>query len=561
MGVIMRKLLSSVFIFGLLGFFCDPLSSMTYRGEKSTLAEHLTKDIRPGDGLASPEFFVPGQQTTLAEIPQYCLKQILLFRFCGWRSTDEQVILIPHGEGTLSLSMLSKSEEALPTFDEFRTELTALSHLSKDIFFPIESFQERYLFGELSPQTIQKAFSRLTIPQEALVILWQAIDGEHIKDKVGLKDLVIAHSQSLCLVNTAPGKTLLKLITNKIIPEEENFSLVEKLSAMFDDRVMFSDSVMFDDIALAWENGCIYGDLQLLEHLGNLINPALSKSTRKASNYFTNLIARSLKATAGRGQFEVVQFLIEEYPDRLANLSQIENPYNEALINAARSNQLKIFRFLIEEYSDRLTNNPFITPYKTALMCAAWGGHLEIIRCLIEESQKMTKKSDCIFQVLMEATKRGHLHIIRYLIEEPSHRRIIIGGDSPHRTVLMTATEHGHLHIVRYLTKIHPDELTRIRNTYNLVLIKAAERGHLHIVRYLIEEHSDKLTISEDDNPYEKALERADKQVHRHIIRYLCKVVRDLTENLSDELSIIDRLKSLAPHRRPSCEARDQEIS
>lgn len=157
-----------------------------------------------------------------------------------------------------------------------------------------------------------------------------------------------------------------------------------------------------------------------------------------------------LVLAARHGQFELVFFFVNEYPQLLES---VDGRGQTALLWAAAENHLTILRFLISKNANleaATHNHEALCHGYTALCWASEKGHAAIVDTLLTAGANafVTGGPDKHLPIHL-AIIHGHIDIVRTMLKH--NRRLINAADIQQHTCLALAFHHRHADIIKLL--------------------------------------------------------------------------------------------------------------
>ena len=227
---------------------------------------------------------------------------------------------------------------------------------------------------------------------------------------------------------------------------------------------------------------CKVGRLQLVQYLVESYPDLLS---------IRDIEERSPFIVAGfSGSVELVKYLISKGCD----ISDMGGDGETILYQTCEQGQLELTQYLVETYPDVLTIR--YKKGRSPFLVAGFSGSVELVKYLVFKGCDVLDKDSNRHSVLYKACNEGWLTLVQYLVETyPDLLKIRYKeGISP----ILVAGLSGSVELVQYLIskgcdKFDKDSLGRT------VLHKACQEGKLELVQYLVENYPDMLTIRDKE--------------------------------------------------------------
>lgn len=214
----------------------------------------------------------------------------------------------------------------------------------------------------------------------------------------------------------------------------------------------------------------------------------------------------ALDYAAGRGQMEVVQYLVGKGCNPILSLSERTkevlksrkysriNFGTTSLIWAIKGGQVEMVKYLLQasvpKYSDR--RNRRQDEIELALEEAFSSGNVEIVRLLLGAGAVMEKR--VLFKPLQNCIATGKVDVVRYLCENGALLNTVAEGSSDTELPLHAACAMGNNEIVAILLD-HGASIDQLHknNLHNSIspIWNAIKHGHLKTVKYLLERGAD----------------------------------------------------------------------
>jgi ankyrin repeat protein len=260
----------------------------------------------------------------------------------------------------------------------------------------------------------------------------------------------------------------------------------------------------------------------------------------KKANVTAKDKAQALISAAGNGHLEVVQVLMEAG----ANLNDVDDLGQTALISAVMEGKLGVVRALIARRNNIVDNDGNIIQYKidlgmkylgnTALMWAAKKGHKGVVEMLVEADVSDEDKA----QALIYAAENGHLGVVLVLVGAGVNVNAV---DEHGRTGLMRAAERGHLRVVQALiarrNNIVDNDGNIIQPKIDLnakgdngwtALMLAARAGHENAAAVVQALVGAGVNVNAVDNQNNTALMLAARAGHEEVVKALINAKADV---------------------------------
>ena len=234
-------------------------------------------------------------------------------------------------------------------------------------------------------------------------------------------------------------------------------------------------------------NACQEGKLELAQYLVENYSDMLT---------IRDNAGRSPYVVAGySGSVELVNYLTSKGCDVMEKSS---NGWT-VLHNACKEGKLELVQHLVENYPDMLTIRD--KAGKTPYLATGFSGSVELVKFLISRGCDVRDKDSEGWTVLHNACDKGKLELTQYFVEKYSDLLTIRDktGRSPH----LVAGYSGSVELVKFLISRGCDVKDKDSNGQT-VLHKACNKGKLELAQYLVENHSDMLTIRDKagQSPY-----------------------------------------------------------
>ena len=293
---------------------------------------------------------------------------------------------------------------------------------------------------------------------------------------------------------------------------------------------------------------CSYGNLELVRHIIGIHPELLTMRDNTGQSFFIDsgfsgsvdlvkyLTSRECdvheKDNSGRtvlhhacnkGKLELVQYLVENYPDMLYISDKTgQSPF----LLTGFSGSVELVKYLISKGCDMYDKT---ISGRTVLHHACQEGKIELVQYLVENNPDMLTISDKTGQSPFLLTGfSGSVELVKYLISKGCD---VYEKDNKEETVLHNACKKGKLVLVQYIVDNCPDMLSISNETGQSPFLQAGFCGSVELIKYLISRGCD---VYETDIKEETVLHIACKKGE-------LELVQDLVENYPDMLTIIDK--------------------
>ena len=257
-------------------------------------------------------------------------------------------------------------------------------------------------------------------------------------------------------------------------------------------------------------NACKKGKLELVQHLvENYPDMLTIRDKAGRSPYLIAGFSRSV---------ELVKFLISKGCDVMNK----DSKGRTVLHKACQERKLELAQYLVENYPDMLTirDKGGRSPY----LVAGYSGSVELVKFLIFQGCDVMNKDSNGQTLLHNACQEGKLELAQYLVENYSDMLTI--RDNAGRSPYLVGGFSGSVELVSYLTSKGCDVMEKSSNGWT-VLHNACYKGKLELVQHLSENHSEMLTArnKEGQSPFLVAVYSGSVELIQFLISRGCDVV------------------------------------
>ena len=227
-----------------------------------------------------------------------------------------------------------------------------------------------------------------------------------------------------------------------------------------------------------------------------------------------------LHKACNKGNFELVSYLIDTYPDILTvrddtrqsplldagfsgsvdlvkyliskgfGVLDSDNEGRTVLHKACQEGKLQLVQYLIEKFSTLLAIKDVAG--KSSFLNAGYSGSVELVKYMIDSGCDVYDMDNNGMNVLHCACQEGNVELVQYFIDEFSDMLKI--RDKTGQSPFLTSGFSGSVELVKYLISRGCDVYDK-DNDGRTVLHKVCQEGHIELVQYIVENYPDMLKI------------------------------------------------------------------
>ena len=224
------------------------------------------------------------------------------------------------------------------------------------------------------------------------------------------------------------------------------------------------------------------------------------------------------------GKIELVQFLVDNYPDTLSIRDKsgqsaflfagfsgsvdlvkylisrgcVVNDKSETgrtvLHHACVKGKLELAQYLLDNYSDMLARRDNLG--QSPFLVTGFSGSVELVRYLISQGCDEYDKDSDGYTVLHNACQEGNIELVKYLVDSFPYMATI--KDKTGQSPFLVAGFSGSVELVKYLITWGCDVWDKDINGCT-VLRKACSKGKMAVVQYLVENYKNMLKIKDNE--------------------------------------------------------------
>ena len=219
-----------------------------------------------------------------------------------------------------------------------------------------------------------------------------------------------------------------------------------------------------------------------------------------------------LHKACSEGKMELVQYLVEDYPDMLTIRDKKgQSPF----LVTGFSGSVELVKYLISQGCDVMDKDD---DGQTVLHYACNTGQLELAQYLPDNYPDMLTIRDKLGQSpFLHSGFSGSVELVKYLIFRGSD---VYDKDNDGWTILHEACKEGKLELVQYLVENYPDMLTIRDKSGQSPFLVTGTSGSVELVEYLI---SRGLDVFDNDNNGRTILHYANQNKKKELKQFLVR--------------------------------------
>ena len=214
----------------------------------------------------------------------------------------------------------------------------------------------------------------------------------------------------------------------------------------------------------------------------------------------------ALEAAAAKGQFEVVQMLL----DKGASIN-IDDRDRNALYEASFEGHYRIVHLLLDRGADINAQGGF---YGNALQVASMQGFNHVVQLLLDKGADINARGGHFENALQAASSQGLVKVVQTLLDKGVD---VNARGGMYGNALQAATDTGHVQVVELLLDKGADINAQV-GRYGNAIQTASYEGHIQVVQLLLDTGAD---LEAQEGYYGTALQAASYEGHIQVVQLL----------------------------------------
>ena len=238
---------------------------------------------------------------------------------------------------------------------------------------------------------------------------------------------------------------------------------------------------VYDQDSDGWtvlHHACQEGELELVQYLVDNYPDLLTIRDKAGQSPFL--------LTGFSGSVELVKYLIS----RGCDVYDKDSSGRTVLHKACQEGKLELVQYLVDNYPDMLTirENKEQSPF----LLTGFSGSVELVKYLISRGCDVYDKDSSGRTVLHNACDKGQLELVQYLVD--NYPDILTIRDKTGQSPFLLSGFSGSVELVKYFISLGCDVYDKA-NSGRAVLHNACQEGKLELVQYLVDNYPNMLTI------------------------------------------------------------------
>ncbi|KAL3880297.1 hypothetical protein ACJMK2_032545 [Sinanodonta woodiana] len=235
------------------------------------------------------------------------------------------------------------------------------------------------------------------------------------------------------------------------------------------------------------------------------------------------------------GQFDMIKFLVEIYPNML---NEVDSHKHTSAHYAAVSGNVAVLKYLIGHGT-----NPWCrtSQEETLLHISCLEGQLDITKFLVETYPKMLNEVDSHKHTPAHyAAVSGNVDVLRYLIDQGADPWCIT---SQEETLLHMACLEGHLDMTKFLAETYPNMLNEVDAHKHTVAHYATVSGNVAVLSYVLSHGADPWCITSQE---ETLLHMACLEGHLDMTKFLVETYPNMLNEVDSQKRTVEHYATVS---------------